>query len=254
MQLSNKIILITGASSGMGRAFALAISKRSNKIIVTARRKEKLDSLKEEIERNGSECLSIAGDSLKDDFAEKVIEEAVSYFGKIDIALLNAGGGRGEQRTDRISEKEVIESFDTNFKTHVNYLFPLIAHMRTLPKAIIAHTNSMSKFVPVPGMGPYGAAKNASSYLMDVCRIELSKTNIKFLNIYPGFVASNGPRDEVPVQALVIDNDRAVKEFIHAIEKEKQNYLFPKRLALLIRIAGLLPKSAVTSLMKKMVK
>ncbi len=93
MDLEGKVILITGASSGIGRAVALALSRKRNRIVITARRKELLANVAGLIEQNGSEALALAADALDEEQAAKVIQDAVERFGRIDIALLNIGAG-----------------------------------------------------------------------------------------------------------------------------------------------------------------
>ena len=93
MDLEQKVILITGASTGIGKAVALALSHKHNRIVIMARRKELLSDVANEINKNGSEALAIDGDALDEEQAAKIVREAVSRFGRIDIALLNIGIG-----------------------------------------------------------------------------------------------------------------------------------------------------------------
>ena len=83
--------LITGASSGIGKAVALALSNRQNRIVITARREELLEEVAKGIQANGSDALAISGDALNEEQAEKIVNETVSQFGRIDAALLNVG-------------------------------------------------------------------------------------------------------------------------------------------------------------------
>ena len=93
MNLENKVILVTGASSGIGKAVALALSHKHNRLVIMARRKELLAAVAGEIQKNGSEVLAIDGDALDEQQAANVVHEAVSKFGRIDAALLNIGAG-----------------------------------------------------------------------------------------------------------------------------------------------------------------
>ena len=93
MDLHQKVILITGASSGIGKAVALAFSRQQNRLVITARRKELLSKVAETIQENGSEVLAIPGDALEEEQAATAVQAAVSRFGRIDIALLNVGSG-----------------------------------------------------------------------------------------------------------------------------------------------------------------
>ncbi len=92
MEFKEKVVLIVGASSGIGRAISLKLAAAGATVVVTARRKDKLDDLAEEITRKGGRCLALAADALDEKAAAKVVTTTVDKFGRIDLALLNAGG------------------------------------------------------------------------------------------------------------------------------------------------------------------
>ncbi len=87
---------------------------------------------------------------------------------------------------------------------------------------------------------------------MDTCRIELAQWNIKFLSLYPGFVATERVSDDGIPAPFEISEYSAARHIIHAMEKEKQDYLFPFSLRWLIRLARILPKPMVAAISKKM--
>jgi len=105
MHFANTVVLIVGASSGMGRVVALKLGAAGAKLVVTARRKDKLESLAADISAKGGECLALAAHALDERAASNVVESAVQRFGRIDVALLNAGGAPAiDMRTMSISE------------------------------------------------------------------------------------------------------------------------------------------------------
>ena len=145
----NKVVLIVGASSGMGRVVALKLAEGGAKVIITARRKDMLDTLAAEIESKGGECLSIAADALDTELAKNVVKSAVEKFGRIDIALLNAGGAPAiDMRT--MDASSVNHYMRTNYDVIVNYLFPVLEQMKIQRSGQIAHTNSLAGFIGVP--------------------------------------------------------------------------------------------------------
>jgi len=241
MELARKTVLITGASSGMGRALAVELARRGNAIIATARRESLLQALKAEIEAAGGRCLVVAADSVVTAEAQAVIQKGVEAFGPIDVAVLNAGGGKARSMA-RATAEQVLQEMRTNYDTFVNYLCPLIAQMKERG-GTIAYTGSPAGFLGLPKSGPYSAAKAAGRILLDSARIELAKTPIKLVALYPGFTYTEGlEADAVPIKALIIHKDRAVKEMIRAIERGRSHHLFPKRIAVLIGLARLLPE------------
>lgn len=241
MKLENKTILITGASSGLGRAMALALARNGNNLIVTARRESLLLTLKAEVEALGGRCLPVAADSINTAQSLAVIQAGIAQFKQIDVALLNAGGGSGVQMSVATAD-DVLRQMRMNYDTLANYLCPLIDHMRSTG-GMIAYTGSPAGYFGLPKSGPYSAAKAAGRTLFDTCRIELADTQIKFVALYPGFTYTEGlDAKEVPVKALIIEKERAVREMIWAIEKNKSHHMFPKRIKILMTIARLLPE------------
>lgn len=241
MKLQNKTILITGASSGLGRELALELSHHQNRIVVTARRRALLETLAEEVRANGSEILVCAGDATDPNDAKKALEDTAQTFGAIDVAVLNVGGTPGHVMGGRNGRAEdILNTMRLNYDSLVNFLAPLIDQMRERG-GIIAWTGSPSGFFGLPQSGPYSASKAAGRLLMDTCRIELADTPIRFVTLYPGFTYTEGldPAD-VPHPALIIDKKRPVSEMIYAIERGKPHHIFPKRIKALIWFAKLL--------------
>jgi short-subunit dehydrogenase len=242
MKIENKTVLITGASSGLGREVALSLAKRNNNLIVTARRDALLQTLKAEIEALGSRCLAVAADSIDTAQAANVIEAGIRAFGRIDVALLNAGGGKALFVTQG-TVAEILNQMRTNYDTLVNYLYPLIDHMKERGGGTIAYTSSPAGYFGLPKAGPYSAAKAAGRTLFDSTRMELAKTPVKLVALYPGFTYTEGmDANEVPVKALIIERDRAAREMIAAMEAGKTHHMFPKRIVLLMSLARLLPE------------
>lgn len=241
MAITGKTILITGASSGLGRAMAVALSRGDNNLVVTARREPLLRELAAEVEASGSRCTVVAADGTDPAASRAVLDAGIEAYGRIDVAILNAGGGTAMSMATAPVE-DVIRVMRVNYDTLVNLLCPLIAHMKG-SGGTIAYTGSPAGFFGLPKSGPYSAAKAAGRVLMDTCRIELKGTDIKLVSLYPGFTYTPGmDADEVPFKALIIDTDRAVREMLPAIERGRSHHMFPKRIAWLIHLARLLPE------------
>lgn len=250
--ITNKTILIAGASSGIGRQAALLLSKNNNRLIICARRQEQLHSLAEEILKNGSDVLVQPCDALNKDQAELAVQESINKFDKIDIALINIGDGPAFNMS-KAPVDDISYNMDLNYSTLVHFLVPLIAHMKSKKSGLIAHTNSLAGFLGLPMQGPYSAAKAAGRILMDSCRIELKPFGIKFVSIYPGFVATERVAGDGIPSPFEISEINAAKHVIRALEKEKADYLFPFMTANLIRLARILPKSLTNYLLSKSV-
>jgi len=252
MKLQNKTILIVGASSGIGRCVALELSKSNNRIIVCARQQTKLDRLQEEILSQGSQCLTLCCDALIEDQAKQAIETCVDKFGEIDAALLNVGEGPSFNMS-KSTAKEIIDNMNLNYATMVNFLVPLIAHMKENKTGLIVHTNSLAGFLGLPMQGPYSSAKAACRILIDACRIELKPFGIKFVSVYPGFVATARVADDSIPAPFEISEQLAATHIIKAMTKERSDYMFPFITGTLTRLARTLPKQVTGFLLSKTV-
>jgi short-subunit dehydrogenase len=250
--IRNKTILIAGASSGIGRQVALLLSQHNNRLIISARRQGELESLAAEITANGSQAIAIPCDALIKEQAQACVEEAVKEFQQIDIALLNIGDGPAFNMS-KTSVDEINHNTQLNYGTQVNFLVPLIAQMKQQGFGLIAHTNSLAGFLGLPMQGPYSAAKAAGRILMDSCRIELKPFGIKFVSIYPGFVATERVQGDGIPSPFEISEIDAAKHVIRALEKQKADYLFPFATASLVRLARILPKALSNKLLAKAV-
>lgn len=250
MKLSNKTILITGASSGIGRKTAELLSHENNQIVITARRIELLNDLAATIKSNGSKSLVFACNALDEDSAEDCVQKAVEAFGSIDVALFNIGDGPAFNMAEATA-KAVKFNMQVNYDSMVNFLVPVIQHMKTQQNGTIAHTNSLAGFLGLPMQGPYSAAKAAGRILLDSCRIELEQFNIKVVSLYPGFVATDRIKNDGIPHPFEISEERAALEIIKGIEKGKPDHLFPSSLKYLIKLANLLPKAALTQILRK---
>ena len=243
MDLRGKNVLITGASSGLGRGLALALAARGNNLVITARREALLEEVAEEARRHGVTCVPVAADATDEARCEEVLGAGLAELGHLDVAILNAGGGNARSMAE-MSASEVKHMMRTNYDTFVNFLCPMIAHMKAPGRGgVIAYTGSPAGSFGLPKSGPYSAAKAAGRMLFDTCRIELKGSGIRFVALYPGFTETDAldPND-VPIKALIIDKDRAVGEMLGAIEREEEHYMFPRRIRYAIDLGKSLPE------------
>ncbi len=250
MKLNDKTILITGASSGIGRAVAEQLGAQGNNVIITARRQGMLDDVATSVKNKGGSCLAIATDALDEKGAELVVKAAVERFGDIDVALFNIGDGPSFNMATTTAE-DVKRNMQVNYDSMVNYLVPVIQQMKQQQHGIIAHTNSLAGFLGLPMQGPYSAAKAAGRILLDSCRIELDVFNIKVVSLYPGFVATERVADDGIPAPFEISEEKAAQHMIKGIASEKSDYLFPQSLKMLIRLARVLPKSLLGGILKR---
>ncbi|TGK81118.1 SDR family NAD(P)-dependent oxidoreductase [Leptospira montravelensis] len=244
MDYKNKVILITGASSGIGRATALALAKFQNKIILTARRENLLQEVSKEITKLGSECMTFVGDGRDETHAEFVVEEIVKKYGKIDIALLNIGIGP-PSNTLTSSAKTILDCMNINYSSLIYFYVPLMKQMKKQKDvSMISHMNSLATYFGIPMQGDYTASKGAARLFLETARMELEHFGFKHIRIqtiHPGFVDTEAVKnDGIPAPNQISENE-AANLVLKGIRKEWKENRFPYGTALATRIGRIVP-------------
>lgn len=248
MKLRQRTLLISGASAGIGRCVAEQLAAHDNNIVITARRATELAAVAAAIEARGSRCLAVAADALDEHAAADVVAQAVARFGGIDAALLNIGDGP-QYHMGKASAAAIKHCMRVNYDVTVNYLVPLIAQMKQAGGGLIAHTNSLAGRLGVPMQGPYSAAKSAAHVLLDTCRTELRGDNIRFVTVYPGFIATERVANDGIPAPFEISAEACAAHIVRAMQRETRDAPFPWRTAWLTRLLCSLPKPLAGRLM-----
>lgn len=253
MNFANKVVLIVGASSGMGRGVALSLAAEGATIVATARRAAELESLAAEIERHRGICMIQPADASCEDAAAAVVAATIARFGRIDLLLMNVGGAPDlDLRT--IGARAVKDYMRSNYDVCVNYLFPVLDQMMRQHSGMVAHTNSLAGLMGVPLQGPYSAAKGAMRLLMDTCRIEFADHGIRFVSLYPGFVATARTQTHDMPSPFAISEQRGVAHIVRALRLGRSDYRFPAITRGLVRLATVLPPPIVRMLLRRQLR
>ncbi len=183
------IVLITGASAGIGKATATIFAKNGHDLIVTGRRKEKLGQLKEQLESEYSiNVLPLSFDIQDKKGVNKAIDSLDSQWRNIDVLVNNAGLALGK---DSFQDGN-IEDFDTMIDTNIKGLLyitkAVVANMKTNKKGHIINLSSTAAKEVYPGGHVYCATKHAVDALTKGLRIDLLPYGIKVTSIAPGMV------------------------------------------------------------------
>lgn len=249
MEYSGKVILITGASSGIGRAVAIALSRHNNSLAITARRKELLESAAAEIRKNGSECTAYPGDALDPAHAESVVSDIVKRHGRIDIAILNIGNGPPSNTLTAPADK-IARCMRMNYDTMINFFCPLIGQMKKQKtRCMIAHTNSLASYFGIPMQGDYTAAKSAARIFLETARMELKHFRYKHIviqTIHPGFVDTEASRGDGIPSPNQITEEKTAEYILKGIKKEMRENLFPPGMKFATRLGKMAPHWLLT--------
>jgi NAD(P)-dependent dehydrogenase (short-subunit alcohol dehydrogenase family) len=179
-------IAITGASSGIGRATALACAQAGMPVALGARRRDKLDTLITEIlaRQPGNRAIAIPMDVDKSDDCRRLIEAAVGEFGSLYAVFANAGYGF-EKSFLQTTDAEIRAIYETNFFGTLNTIRPALEHMRRVGRGHILICSSSISKLGAPYFSAYSGSKAAQDHLARGLRIELAGTGIFVSSIHP---------------------------------------------------------------------
>lgn len=238
---NHKKVLITGASSGLGAALALTLSKKGVCLVLVARRQAKLKALANQINQAGGQAKVFPCDVTNYQQVQTTYRQIKNRVGNIDLAFLNAGIG-SQTLTQNLSVKETEKVMNTNYFGVVNWLEPLLREMQSHNKGIIAITSSLASYRGLPSSGSYAASKAALTALIESCQIDLLATKIKLVLIMPYFMITEMSGLDQPRNLIIWSSaQKAANVIINGIAKGKQEIIFPWHFHLFMYFMKIIP-------------
>ena len=231
--LKDKAVIITGASSGIGKALAFELAKQQSKIILSGRNGGKLSEVKKLIEKN-TEVITVVADVSVESDCKKLIDTAINNFGRIDILLCNAGISM-RAILEEVDLKVLKSLMDTNFWGTVyctKYALPYLLKS----KGSVVGISSVAGKKGLPGRTGYSASKFAMEGFLETVRIENLKKGLHVLIACPGFTTSNirntaldkegklqgeSPRDEKEMMSA----EEVARHIVKAIVNRKRDLI-----------------------------
>ena len=208
-KLEGKVALITGASAGIGQACARALAGEGARLVLTARRQERLDALKKEAESLGTEAVSISGDAREEETAIRTVKAAADVFGRIDILINNTGAGNYKNLIDTSAE-EYDELMDVNVRTTFLFTRHAVPIMLAQASGTILMISSMAGVYGFGGESVYRMTKFAQVGFAQALDKELRPSGIKVGVICPGgvkteFALGKGRTEQSVVESNMLD-------------------------------------------------
>jgi len=202
---AGKVVVITGASEGIGRALALELAVQRPRLVLAARNAERLESAVEQCRALGGEAIAVPTDISEEASCRALVEKAVAAFGGIDAFVCNAGGTMWSLFED-VTDLSVFENL-----MRLNYLGSVYCTFYALPqlkksRGVIVGVASVAGMVGVPTRTGYAATKHAQFGFFDSLRIELDGSGVDVVMIAPDFVVT-----EIHKRALKGDGSPLVK-------------------------------------------
>jgi short-subunit dehydrogenase len=239
MDWSKQVVLITGASSGIGRGLALELARLGAAVGLLARRRELLEQIAEEITRSGGRALALPADVTHRDEVRAAACELRRTFGRVDVLIANAGISINTFVPD-LCEKQIAELINVNVIGVVNSVSAVLSEMVAQGSGHLVVNSSLAAYRGLPKSAAYCASKAAISSFFEALRIDLKGTGVDVTIIHPGFVRTQ-MINSIARTPYVMEVDHAVRKIVRAIEKRRKGYAFPWQLATLARACKLLP-------------
>lgn len=247
-----KNVLITGASSGLGRALAIELSKKSQNLFLCARNFENLQETKN-LCQNSNANIYLKILDVKDEIASQNYIAEIEETFALDLVIANAGiSGGTAQGTESFTQ--IKEIFDTNLYGVLNIVQPIIEKMTSRKSGQIVIISSLAGFVSLPSSPAYSASKSAVRIYGEALRGNLAEFGIKVNIACPGYIKTKMTAVNNFYMPFLMDSTKASQKIINGVEKNHGRIIFPIIFYFLIRVLLSLPFSLVEKIMKKLPK
>lgn len=252
IELTNKTILLTGASTGIGRQLVIKLAKENSKIAIISRRKELLDSLISEL-NSSSKIIAYQCDVRDFEQVKSVYYQIKQDLGEIDIAILNSGVSyRMSESTFEIEKAR--EIFDTNFFGVINFIHLLKEDFIKNKNGVIVGVSSLADSRGFPASGFYCASKAALTIFLESLRVELKKHNISVITVRPGFVKTPMTDKNEFYMPFLMEADKSAEIILQGIKDNKRVIEFPLLLNLIVKFIKILPNRIFEYFASKRIK
>jgi NAD(P)-dependent dehydrogenase (short-subunit alcohol dehydrogenase family) len=185
--LMNRVAIVTGASSGIGRATALLFAREGARVVAGARRQGPLDELVDEITRTGGAAVALAGDVQEESYAKALVETAVEHFSGLDIAFNNAGTVGAMGPTPELSRADWDETLAINLSSAflaAKYQIP--AMLKRGGGSIVFTSTFLGYSAALPNLAAYAASKSGLIGLTQALAMEVATRGIRVNALLPG--------------------------------------------------------------------
>jgi short-subunit dehydrogenase len=239
---SQKVVFITGASSGIGHALAVELGRRGARLGLLARRAEVLREIVTEVEAVGGHALALPAD-VKDAEAVKVASDQLrERFGRIDVLIANAGIGATTDAS-KLRASEVADVINVNVLGAANSVTAVVPEMIARGQGHLVAISSLAAYRGLPKSGAYCASKAAVSAFFESLRLDLRGTGVIVTIIHPGFIKTQLTAGRHAQMPFLMELDDATRKIVRAIESRRKSYAFPWQLASIVRLGMILPNS-----------
>jgi short-subunit dehydrogenase len=247
MEMDGKVVVVTGASMGIGEAIAKVFCERGAKVVLLSRDVSRAEAARQRVGNTGR-TLALACDVREREEIDRAIRSTLDRFGRVDVWVNNAGVGI----RDSVAEMDMAacrDLFETNFFGAVACLQAVVPAMRKADGGTIINISSVAGHVPVPFMTPYAATKFALNAIGKGSRMELKRDNIHVLTVCPGYIQTDfgahmvaDKRGRVRPQSVKgITAERVARATYDGYRKRKREVIVPWTMIPVVKLYQLFP-------------
>jgi short-subunit dehydrogenase len=214
---SQKVLFITGASSGIGHALAVELGRRGATLGLLARRAETLQQIASEVEKAGGRALALPADVKDAEAVQRAADQLREQFGHIDVLIANAGVGATTDASE-LSASEVANVINVNLIGVVNSVTAVVPEMVKRGSGHLVAISSLAAYRGLPKSGAYCASKAAVSAFFESLRLDLRGRGVDVTIIHPGFIKTPLTAGRQAQMPYLMELDVATQKIIRAIE------------------------------------
>jgi len=260
MKVQDKVIVVTGGGSGIGRELVLQLLEKGAKVAMVDLRPEGMKAIEERIGKDNRRLSSHLLDISNRDAVYAFPAEVIKIHGQVDAIVNNAGIIQPFVPVNELEDAVTEKIFNVNFYGTLYMVKAFLPHLLKRQEAHIVNVSSMGGFIPFPGQTCYGASKAAVKLLTEGLRSELKETNVGLTLVLAGAVSTNivtnsgldlGNRD-LSKAGNMLQADDAAKQIIRAMERNKFKFLLGKDAKFLDFLYRLIPSRASMFIAHKM--
>lgn len=241
MDWKNKVVFITGASSGIGSELARRLASKGATLGLLARRREMLEELGWEVEKNGGIVRLFAADVTDKEAVFAAAENLRNEFGKIDVLIANAGIAGGAVHAKNLKPDNFSQVIKVNLIGAANSVAAVLPQMIEKNSGHLVAISSLAAYRGLPKSASYCASKAGMTALFESLRVDLQGTAISVTTIHPGFIKTpltSGREKKMP---FLMELPDATEKIIRIIERKKKIAAFPFPLSTLVRAGQMFP-------------
>lgn len=241
MDWKNKVIFLTGASSGIGEALAIELAGRGAILGLLARRADLLKEIAAKCEAVGGEARVLTADVVDADAVQAAANLLRNEFGAIDILIANAGIGGNNTETRNLNAAAVRKVIDINLIGAVNAVAAVLPAMLEKKSGQLVAISSLAGFRGLPKSAAYSASKAGMTAFFESVRLDVQSKGVSITIIQPGFIKTPLTSGRASKMPFLMELEDSIPLFVNAIEKQAKFAAFPWQLAGFVRLGKIFP-------------